>query len=254
MLQKGHTTSEVADIAICGDGDECLLASVSKDGELFVWNIIYTESYEPARHSTISSFCSYACTFTFFTAIRHLTLVGAARAALRSPLWGCIRLLTVRSLRKSDAWSTGASCGTRSSGASRRRRPAVPAARREPWVRGEERRAGVAWHRVFHLTGRCAGCCASRGRSCRAWLYGAGAVPAQVPAPSPSTCAAVLSGRRRAMAAGAFAFPVCPTHSSESTGGGGGGGGGESRGGGAGAGGGVCRAGGRGGPGGYQRR
>ena len=144
MLQKGHTTSEVADIAICGDGDECLLASVSKDGELFVWNIIYTESYEPARHSTISSFCSYACTFTFFTAIRHLTLVGAARAALRSPLWGCIRLLTVRSLRKSDAWSTGASCGTRSSGASRRRRPAVPAARREPWVRGEERRAGVA--------------------------------------------------------------------------------------------------------------
>ena len=37
--QKGHTTSELADMAISGDGDTCCLASLTKDGELFVWEL-----------------------------------------------------------------------------------------------------------------------------------------------------------------------------------------------------------------------
>jgi hypothetical protein len=43
-VQKGHTTIELADIALSGDGDDCLLASLSKDGELFVWSLVLVDT------------------------------------------------------------------------------------------------------------------------------------------------------------------------------------------------------------------
>ena len=39
LLQKGHTTSELADLSISGEGDSCILAAVAGNGDLFVWEI-----------------------------------------------------------------------------------------------------------------------------------------------------------------------------------------------------------------------
>lgn len=39
LLQKGHTTSELADLCIYGEGDTATLAAVAGNGDLFVWDI-----------------------------------------------------------------------------------------------------------------------------------------------------------------------------------------------------------------------
>ena len=39
LLQKGHTSSELADLCISGEGDACTLAAVAANGDLFVWAI-----------------------------------------------------------------------------------------------------------------------------------------------------------------------------------------------------------------------
>ena len=39
LLQKGHTTAELADLSIAGDGDTCTLAAIAGNGDLFVWAI-----------------------------------------------------------------------------------------------------------------------------------------------------------------------------------------------------------------------
>ena len=39
LLQKGHTTSELADLCIYGEGDSCTLAAIAGNGDLFVWDI-----------------------------------------------------------------------------------------------------------------------------------------------------------------------------------------------------------------------
>jgi hypothetical protein len=39
LLQKGHTSCELADLCISGEGDACTLAAVAANGDLFVWAI-----------------------------------------------------------------------------------------------------------------------------------------------------------------------------------------------------------------------
>lgn len=40
LLQKGHATSDLADVALsCASGDSCLMASISDDGDLFIWTL-----------------------------------------------------------------------------------------------------------------------------------------------------------------------------------------------------------------------
>ena len=39
LLQKGHTSCELADLCISGEGDACTIAAVAGNGDLFVWAI-----------------------------------------------------------------------------------------------------------------------------------------------------------------------------------------------------------------------
>ena len=39
LLQKGHATSDLADVAVSGNADACLMAAVSAEGDLFIWEL-----------------------------------------------------------------------------------------------------------------------------------------------------------------------------------------------------------------------
>jgi hypothetical protein len=58
LLQKGHATSDLADVALsCASGDSCLMSSISDDGDLFIWTLALEDRCNTALRMLVHGVC-----------------------------------------------------------------------------------------------------------------------------------------------------------------------------------------------------